>query len=488
VTGTAHVRITVAHDGSRSDGFPAHHLGHRVEAHDGIFAEWEWNGTRLAACTDRYGFYPIYYYATESAIAVSSSIAKLLDLGAPRDLDDASIAVFLSLGFFLGEATAFRWIHSLPPGGRLEWRPGALWVSGSGVAIPKEQRLTRSSAIDGYVELFREAIRRRPAEGRDCITLSGGRDSRHILLELCQAHRPPALAVTSQRFPPATLDDVEIARRVAAATNVPHMVVPAPRQRWAAETQKNRMTSWCSDEHTWMLNVAAVAAREATTLYDGIGGDVLSAGLFLDNIPLTLIRHSAEAFAEHVTSRHGVRNFLTPHVRRRFSIEKARQQIAAEAARHAQAPNPMGSFYFWNRTRREIALSPYMLFAGVPTVYSPYVDHPLFDHLASLPAELLLDHTFHDDTIRHAYPRYADIPFEDKHAPAHLDRAFGRRVAWQLLRWLQRSAQRDAIEVTRLERIVAKRLIDGRHVRLDYFEPCKLIWLSEVLALERGGR
>ena len=484
---TVHISITVAHGAVRSDGCPTYRLGQRTGDRDGIFAEWEWDGARLVANTDRYGLYPIYYYATDSTVAVSSSVARLLELGAPRDLDDAAVAVFLSLGFFLGEATAFRSIHSLPPGARLEWAPGVCRVSATGLTIPKEQRLSRSSAIDGYIELFREAIRRRPAEGRDCLTLSGGRDSRHILLELCRAGRPPALALTSELYPPATLDDVELARRIAGVTNVRHVVVPAPRRRWIAESQKNRMTSWCTDEHTWLLNAAAVAAREATTLYDGIGGDVLSAGLFLQKIPLTLIRHSVEAFAEQVTPHYGVRDFVAPHVRRRFSIEKAHEQVAAEAARHVQAPNPVGSFYFWNRTRREIALSPYALFAGVPTVYSPYIDHALFDHLTSLPAEFFLDHTFHDDTIRRAYPRYAEIPFQNKEAPVRLDPTFGRRSAWQLGRWLQRSAQRDAIDVTRLGWITAKRFIDGRHTSLDYVEPCKCIWLSEVLALEQGG-
>jgi len=483
---TAHIGVTVAHGAVRSDGCPTYRLGHRVGAHDGVFAEWEWDGARLVAQTDRYGFYPIYYWATDSTIVLSSSIARLVELGAPRDLDDASVAVFLSLGFFLGEATAFRSIHALPPGARLEWTPSALRVSATGPTIPKEQRLSRSSAIDGYIELFREAIRRRPAEGRDCLTLSGGRDSRHILLELCRVERPPTLALTSERYPPAAPDDVELARRIAGVTNVRHVVVPTPRRRWAAESQKNRMTSWCTDEHAWLLNAAAAAVREATTLYDGIGGDVLSAGLFLDKIRLTLIRHSAEAFAEQVTPGHGVRDLLAPHVRQRFRVEKAYEQVAAEAARHAEAPNPVGSFYFWNRTRREIALSPYALFARVPTVYSPYIDHALFDHLASLPAELFLDHTFHDDTIRRAYPRYADIPFQDKHAPARLDRAFGRRSAWHLHRWLQRSAQRDALDVAGLEWMIGKRFIDGRHTGLDHVEPGKCIWLSEVLALERG--
>jgi hypothetical protein len=58
--------------------------------------------------------------------------------------------------------------------------------------------------------------------------------------------------------------------------------------------------------------------------------------------------------------------------------------------------------------------------------------------------------------LRRAYSHYADIPFQNKDAPFRLDRAFGRRVAWQLLRWLRRHARRDAIEVTRLERITAK--------------------------------
>lgn len=204
---TAHISITVAQRAVRSDGCPTYRLGHRVGAHDGIFAEWEWDGARLVAQTDRYGFYPIYYWAADSTIVLSSSIARLLELGAPRDLDDASVAVFLSPGFFLGEATAFRSIHSLPPGARLEWTPSALRVSATGLIIPKEQRLSRSSAIDGYIELFREAIRRRPAEGRDCLTLSGGRDSRHILLELCRVERPPTLALTSERYRPAAPDE-----------------------------------------------------------------------------------------------------------------------------------------------------------------------------------------------------------------------------------------------------------------------------------------
>jgi hypothetical protein len=48
--------------------------------------------------------------------------------------------------------------------------------------------------------------------------------------------------------------------------------------------------------------------------------------------------------------------------------------------------NPLGSFCFWNRTRREIALAPFSTLEGVPTVYAPYLDNHLFDFINCPPA------------------------------------------------------------------------------------------------------
>jgi hypothetical protein len=53
-------------------------------------------------------------------------------------------------------------------------------------------------------------------------------------------------------------------------------------------------------------------------------------------------------------------------------------------------------------------------------VIAPYLEPELYDFLASLPAEMLLDHAFHTDTISRTYPEYADIPYEKKRVgPKH---------------------------------------------------------------------
>ena len=52
--------------------------------------------------------------------------------------------------------------------------------------------------------------------------------------------------------------------------------------------------------------------------------------------------------------------------------------------------------------------------------------------LFALPAEMLVDRRFHTDTISFAFPKYAQIPYEDKTPPPVLDssrfRAFSRDI------------------------------------------------------------
>jgi hypothetical protein len=112
-----------------------------------------------------------------------------------------------------------------------------------------------------------------------------------------------------------------------------------------------------------------------------------------------------------------LRALLTPPIYARFSRELAVSHLKSEIEKHLRSSNPIGSFFFWNRTRREIALVPYGLLGSLPKVFSPYLDHDLFDFLVSLPMAMLADHTFHSDTILRAYPQYSHIPYESRAAP-----------------------------------------------------------------------
>ncbi|MGH8283218.1 MAG: asparagine synthetase B family protein, partial [Gammaproteobacteria bacterium] len=123
---------------------------------DGIFAKWEWGGARLIVRNDRYGFYPLFYYCRDGEIGVSPSISRLVDAGAPIGFDYAALAVFLRLGYFIGEDTPFKHIRALPPGATLEW-DGAIKLSSDGYAVGKPcTAISRDQAMDAYIALFRQ--------------------------------------------------------------------------------------------------------------------------------------------------------------------------------------------------------------------------------------------------------------------------------------------------------------------------------------------
>src|SRR5262249_4477166 len=146
--------------------------------------------------------------------------------------------------------------------------------------------------------------RRAPQRGDVAVPLSGGRDSRHILLELHeQAHRPQ-LCVTARLYPPRNDEDARVAASVAAALGLPHVVLEQG-ERFDAELQKNVATSFCAEEHSWALVLADFLRRRAGTVYDGIGGDVLSAGLFLTARRIALYEAGKlPELAEHLVPRH----------------------------------------------------------------------------------------------------------------------------------------------------------------------------------------
>lgn len=433
-------------DGVRFVGEPNGKRGHQIRNPrrgdiDGVFVEWSWNGTSLRLWNDRYGFYPVFYFANDDEIAVSDSIDSLLAAGAPRDLDDAGLAAFLRLGHFLGDDTAFRSIRMLAPGAVLEWGAGGSTISHS-VVIARHREISRREARDAYIELFRAAIARRGAPARSLIVpLSGGRDSRHIVLELCRQGIVPDECATARHRPALKYKtEVEVAAQLCLALGVPHRVPPVRTSQRTVEHEKNRLTNYTTLEHAWFMPVADHLCANAAASYDGMAGDVLSAGHFLTQQRQEWFeqRQFRDLFLDMQSglTEPTMQGLFPTEIKQRFNLDLALERFKAECLPHLDAPNPIGSFSIFNRTRRVACLSAYALQPSVEWVFSPFLDNDLFDFLSSLPAAFLVDHNFHTDTIRYAYPEYAHFPFAETRRGTNYAatyRKYAREVAIELL-------------------------------------------------------
>ncbi len=459
---------------------------------DGIFAEWEWDGRRMTVRGDRYAFRPLFYWCDATQFVASPSLALVAQRAGLRTPDVEAIAVFLHLGYYVNEDTPLRGVRTLPPTARLTW-DGTLTIETSrslGIA----QRVSRTEAMDGYIDLFRAAIARRPPTGERCaVPLSGGRDSRHILLELVRQGFRPTECITSRELPPRGNVDVAPAAELCARLGLNHVVVSPPR-RFEAETRRTWRTSYCCDEHEWMLGMADrmagrsndPAASGFSTSWDGIAGDTLSAPRLQKPEHLRLLQQGKfEALADELLGRDATP--LMSVLPERFRCADARAVLPVRLARHLEAvsggPNPLAMSNIYSRSRREIAMMSTAMLAGVPTVYCPFLDHELFDYLAGLPEEIRYDPGFHDDVIARAYPEIADVPYAPKNVTVRSAAHFARFGAEVMLHLLSRNPSWLQLLPRTVWQWATHGLSRDRRARERWLSPSRLLYFAQLAAL-----
>jgi asparagine synthase (glutamine-hydrolysing) len=382
------------------------------------YCQWSWDGKTLVAETDRYGFFPLFYHEWRDGIMLSPSIAALIQAGAPTRLDDAALAVLIRRSGFVAQDTAFVEIHAFPPGGRLIWTPSGPARVEKEFIFGRPSNLSRSAAVDGYIDCFRAAMARRPALTSAVVPLSGGRDSRHIFLEMCASGNSPAVAVTVGNGWGRTNPDGVIASELARRAGVRHVMLDLPHSRWRAQRDTMAAMQLCTLENWWLTNLVAYVRDLPVrpSVYEGVAGDVLSTSLYKkESLRRLYDKGDFAAIAESLLGpERYFEQFLSREYCRRFSRESAIAKVVNELKAHEKAPNPLASFVVYNRTRRVTALPPTTLLSPYANVWCPYLDADVWDHLSSLGPEFLEgDSTcsFHDDALRRAYPEFADVPF-----------------------------------------------------------------------------
>jgi asparagine synthase (glutamine-hydrolysing) len=429
--------VRQSHDGFSVDGPATFRAGWRP-GDDGVFARWRWNGSRLDIERDRWGVQPLFWSLTATSVHLSPSIQALLDAGVPADLDDAAMAVFLRTGFFVGDDTPFAAIRALPSAASIAWTPQGVTLDGHW-RYPRASTFDRAAAIQRFAECFTATVERRLRTAVDpiAVPLSGGRDSRHILLAMHELRALPDRCVTVHPYPPAAADDVAIAGQVAAAIGVRHVVLPQRPRRVAAEHEKNVLTHYCADEHAQFLPLRDYFAAHRCEVFDGLAGDVLTQSQRLDPaLHADFVEGRFERVAQRVLGDEekiepALARLLTRRGAERFPRQLAVARVAAEAAHHAGAPNPIAGSFFFSRMRREVALAPYALLDICP-VSTPFLDAELVDLLFSLPFALAADRTLHTETLQRRYPAFAHLPFDTKRKGTE-NRWLTRRAAAELL-------------------------------------------------------
>lgn len=418
-------------DGVHTEGTSSCVQGHRINRGDGslpdgVYLEWGWDGHEFVARNDRYGLYPLFYSSHNGELHASPAIEHVLDGNAPRDLNLPALSVFFRLGHFIGNDTPFEQIRMLPPNTVLRWKDGELSLEHPRDDLSKTSvdgtALSFDEAVDAYGELFSEAIRRRlPTGSSFTVPISGGRDSRHILLALDAEGIRPDWCPTLEYRPPCTNEDFRIAALLTDALSIKHVRINRPSDWYQAVRQDVHVTNFCGGGHAWILPLASHLVRSCDTVYDGLAGDVLSGGHQATREKHALMvqkdfRTLASLILNDANREGFISSVMAKHISQQIPLDLALDALSEELQMHADAPNPVQSFVFWNRTRRAIASIPFSVMSGVKTVHCPYLDHQIFDLLTTIDPDFLYDVRLHDAVISRTYKKFANIPYENKAA------------------------------------------------------------------------
>ncbi len=403
-----------------------------------LVSSWSAEQGALRVRSDRLGMLPLFHGSIGGRLTISDSLAELVRHARRSELDADALSVFLRIGFFVGHDTPFAGVKVLPPGldAELNRADNSIPVDPGPPALAARD-LPQDEAIATYAELFGRAVRDRiPEHGTVGLPLSGGRDSRHILFDLLAAGRAPGFAITHDGGPKNYADWI-VAKELCAAFGIRHVVMRPPALPLIElERKKNRATHFLSDEHAWFQPVVTALEREApAAAFDGLGGDVLSNGLFYDpELVAAIDADDPGRMAERLLAKNRDLPYLSPAWQERFSWERARARLAGEIARHLPAPNPIASFFFWNRTRREVSLAPFVLASPIP-VATPYLDPELLDFFLGLPLDPYGVPGFHDRVIERTFPQHARFRYSSDVRASEIAGSAGMLGAAERLRY-----------------------------------------------------
>jgi asparagine synthase (glutamine-hydrolysing) len=427
-------------------------LGERaLERMRGMFAFAIWDGLerRLFLARDRYGVKPLYYaHRPDGTLVFGSEIKALLPAQHDRAaLNREALPDFLANHAPSGAATLFAGIMRLPPGHTLSWQDGRISIRqywdvdfADAHAAPTPGSAAERALIGKYRERFTEAVRLRLMSDVPLgMFLSGGIDSAAITATMATLVKEP-IRTFSMAFAEREANELEYARLVASAYRTEHREVVVSPAQFFAELPR---LLWHEDEplahpsSVALYFVSQLASRHVKVVLTGEGSDETLAGYnryrvteynarlgalyqrclpgfarrglrrLLAGLPASshLRQHAARTFLMRgadldelyfdnfaVFGREAQRDLLLPELRAQLRAVDPYAAYHAALARVSGKPLLSQLLYADVKTYLHELLMKQDQMSMAASIESrvPFLDHPLTEWLASLPAAMKL--------------------------------------------------------------------------------------------------
>ncbi len=387
--------------------------------------------------TDPLGLAPVYYLKQGGSLAFSSHQTFLrCFLGEKAEPEIQAALEFLLIGHLIGGKSLLRGVRLLPAGSFLRAVSGNIEVTryaspfqapGPGPGTIEEACGLLLGHLEMKVKAYGE-LSRKPVVG----LLSGGWDSRLLAALFARAGRVKLTLSTRQRIQVEGRRVAEelIAGEVAELLGVENRFI-APVYR-SPENMEER--SAALDHSTWFHDWAftmADAIPPGHPLVDGLAGDILLRGLYIDaELQETVGKGDRKEAGEILHGRYleGFNTYTRSaaewgKVLKKEALEAFSRRLMEELEeelRLIEEQDFVTLFLLRNRTRRGIAPLPRLLFSRGGAVLLPFCDPEFLAKALSLPLSLRLDKRLYRGMLERVMPGLSAIPSTNETDPEAL--------------------------------------------------------------------
>lgn len=408
----------------------------------------------LILATDPSGLAPIFYTVHDKTLVFSSHqvlIRRYLGEAARPDLQSA--LEFLIIGHALGDRSLLSGVGALPPGTFLRCDSHGIrlepYINPQNQVAAPPRDLSPSRAADlisDYLTFKRDSYRRissDPVAG----FLSGGWDSRYLIGLFSNADRIARTFTTQQRLHLGELfiSEKKIAESVAAHLGVKNDFIP-PRYRGAENIHQRALhldfSTWF---HDWAFHMAESLPQGRYLLLDGLLGDILLRGLFLEADLCECMEKGDRGAAQKILHHLMVTGFNTytkgtatwEKVFKNKVVERFSESLWEDIGfqlKDIEGHEFVTLFLIKNRSRRGIAPLARLLFGQRGAVHLPFCD-PGFIRLAlGTPLRIRRDLSLYRALLEKARPGLSAIPSTNETDPVRLAPFLERALPAEALR------------------------------------------------------
>jgi len=358
------------------------YLSNKLEKVNGIYncIIYNKNNKNIYIINDKYGQKPLYYFYEKKNLIISSNI-DLIIFGTENEIDWHSWIDFFSFGYVIGDKTYFKKIKRIRPASIINinfnnniFNILEYWDYNKIKIIDFNEKYFIKIFLLNAKNIFLETVKRT----KDfCVNLSGGYDSRLILMLIKKFTNTKPVTFTSEKYPYDQEDKLK-AKKIADNILYKNITIKLKPNLYKRNfLRKYLMVDFMTNYHIWIMELLDSYDKEYLNI-DGYLGDAILGDTFIGT------KNSKELFNNLLLKNSNITKIFN-FINCKYFYKLAEENFKQELKLYKKYINPFYFFLFNVRARNCTSFYVFNILQKKVNEYLFFMDDRIISLCLSIP-------------------------------------------------------------------------------------------------------